>query len=214
MKPLTGVIADHGAHLVDVRRIFRHDFRREPACDGRFDQSLDALLLRHRDALFPLLARLRRRLARRVADDDAVEAIGMALGKPERGGAAHRQTGEVRLLDRQGVEQAERIGKQRVVGIAARRRVGAAVAALVVAQHAVRILQRRRLLVPHRQRGRERIGEDKARYVFWRGVRAVDLIIDGDAVRFDFHVGYPVCAFIAAKNPRGARRALAVLASA
>ena len=79
---------------------------------------------------------LRRRLAGRVADDDAIEAVGMALGEAERGGAAHGQAGEVRLLDRQRVHQTERIGKQRIERIAAGRHVGAAVAALVVAQHA------------------------------------------------------------------------------
>ena len=44
--------------------------------------------------------------------DDAIEAVGMALGEAERGGAAHGQAGEVRLLDRQRVHQTERIGKQ------------------------------------------------------------------------------------------------------
>ena len=38
----------------------------------------------------------------------------MALGKAKRGGAAHRQAGEMRLLDRERIEQAERIGKQRI----------------------------------------------------------------------------------------------------
>ena len=202
--------ADHGADFVDVRRILRQDFRRHPARNGWLDQRLDALFLRHRDALFPLLARLRRRLARRIADDNAVETVGMTLGKSERGGAAHRQAGKMRLLDRQRVEKPQRVGKQRIVGIAPRRCVGRAVAALVVAQHAVGILQRRRLLIPHRQRGRERIGENQA----WRIVRSVDLIIDGNAVGFDFHIGFLAWSFIVEGNLRAGRRALAAPASA
>ena len=60
----------------------------------------------------------------------------MPLGKAKRGGAAHGQAGEMRFLDRQRVHQTERIGEQRIERIAAGRHVGAAVAALVVAQDA------------------------------------------------------------------------------
>src|SRR6516225_2368863 len=64
--------ADHLAHLVEVRRIGLDGLRRKPARESRLDQRLHALLLRDHDALFPLLAAGRRRLARRVADDSAV----------------------------------------------------------------------------------------------------------------------------------------------
>ena len=43
----------------------------------------------------------------------------------------------------------ERIIEERIEGVASGRRVRAAVAALVIAQHAKAILKRRRLLVPH-----------------------------------------------------------------
>ena len=102
---------------------------------GRLDQSFHALVLGDHNALFPLLTALRRRLARRVANNDAVETVGMFFGKAERGRSAHRQAGEMRFLDRKGIEKAERIGEKRVERIAAGRRLGSAVAALVVAQH-------------------------------------------------------------------------------
>ena len=63
----------------------------------------------------------------------------------------------MRFVDSKRVHQRQRIVEQRVEGIAPRRRIAAAVAALIVAQHAKRIGQRRRLLVPHRQRGGQRI---------------------------------------------------------
>ena len=54
--------------------------------------------------LFPLLRALWCRLARRIADDNAVEAFGMTLGEAERGCAAHGEPGEMRLVDVQGVK--------------------------------------------------------------------------------------------------------------
>src|SRR6185437_6722832 len=107
----------------------------------RFDQRVDALALRNGYTFLPLLRALWCRLAGRVADNDAVEALGMALGEAERGRAAHGEPGEMRLVDMQGIKQAEGVRQQRVERVAASRRVGAAMAALIVAQHAVGTLQ-------------------------------------------------------------------------
>ena len=79
----------------------------------------------------------------------------MALREPKRGHAAHREAGEMRALDRQCVEQRERVRNQRIEAVAAGGRVGPAMAALVVAQDAERSLQFPGLLVPHRYVGRE-----------------------------------------------------------
>src|SRR6516225_8834498 len=107
----------------------------------------------------------------------------MPLGETKRGGAAHRQAGESRFRNAERVHQRERIVKERVEGVAAGRRVSATMAALIVAQYAKAILQRRRLPVPHGERSRERIRKNKPR----RALGAVDLVIDGDTVGFDFH---------------------------
>jgi len=104
--------------------------------------------------------------------------------EPKRGGAAHRQAGEGSFGNAERIHQRQRIVKQCIEGVAASRSFGFAMAALIVAQHAKATLQRRRLFVPHRQRGSERIGENEPR----RPLRAVDLVIDGNPVRFDFHV--------------------------
>ncbi len=66
---------------------------------------------------------------------DTVETIGIALCKTQRGRAAHRKTAEMCLFDRQRIEERQRVVKERVVRIAACRRIGAAVAALIVAQY-------------------------------------------------------------------------------
>src|SRR5262249_61812838 len=71
--------ADHLAHLVEVRRIGLDGLRRKPARESRLDQRLHALPLRDYDALLPLLAAGRRRLARRGADDNAVEPVPMFM---------------------------------------------------------------------------------------------------------------------------------------
>ena len=63
------------------------------------------------------------------------EAVRTALGQAERGGAAHRQAGKMRFVDSKRVHQRQRIVEQRVETIAPRRRIAAAVAALIVAQH-------------------------------------------------------------------------------
>ncbi len=97
--------ADHRAHLVEMGRVLCDRLGRKPARNGRLDQRLDTLFLCHRDPLFPLLARLRRRLAGQVADDDPVNTIGKMFGEAERGRAAHRQAGEVGFLDRQSIHQ-------------------------------------------------------------------------------------------------------------
>src|ERR1051326_3683773 len=99
MKPLTGVARNMARTLSRCGGVSAQGSRRKPRPAGGLDQSVDALLLRHRDALFPLLARLWRRLARRVADNDAIEPIRGAFGAPQRGGAAHRQARNVRLGD-------------------------------------------------------------------------------------------------------------------
>src|SRR5262252_7737896 len=52
-----------------------------------------------------------------------------------------------------------------------------------VAPPAVSALQRRRLLVPHRDRGGERVGEDEP----GRALRPVDHVVEIDAVRLDAH---------------------------
>ena len=73
-----------------------------------------------------------------VADDDVVDAVGMKLGERERGRSAHGQADEMGALDFERIEQGHRIGDELRIGVAARRRLGSAMAALVVAQHAER----------------------------------------------------------------------------
>jgi hypothetical protein len=91
------------------------------------------LLLRNHDALLPLLRARGRRLARRIADDDPVEPVGMLLRQAERGRAAHGQAGEMRLLDRERVHQGDHVGQQQLEAVAPGGRVGTAVPTLVVA---------------------------------------------------------------------------------
>ena len=119
----------------------------------------------------------------RVADDDAVETVGMALREAEPGGAAHREAGEMRALDRQRIEQGDRVRQQGVEAVAAGRRFGLAMAALVVAQDAERAPQFPGLLVPHAHVGRERIAEHEP----GRALGAVDLIVERDAVCLHLH---------------------------
>ncbi len=118
--------ADHLAYLVDVRRIGFHHFGRKPARDRGLDQRLHALLLRDDDALVPLLAARRGRLARRIADDDLLQPLRVLQRQAERGGATH---GEPRL--------------------------GSAVAALIISEHAEATAELTCLLIPHAQIGRE-----------------------------------------------------------
>jgi hypothetical protein len=122
-------------------------------------------------------------LAWRVADDHPIEPIRMLLRQAERGGAAHGQAGEMRFSYCERIHQRERIGDQQVEGVAASRRLGRAVPALIVAQHAERTPEFARLLLPHRQIGRERVAQDEP----GRAVGPVHLVIDGDAVGLDLH---------------------------
>src|SRR5262252_3935080 len=89
----------------------------------------------------------------------------------------------MRLVDCERIHQRERVGDEQVEGVAAGRCVAGAVPALIVAQHAERTAELACLLIPHGQIGRERIAQDEP----GRAFRTVELIIDGDAVRFDLH---------------------------
>ena len=175
--------ADHLAQRLEMRRVFCHRLGRKPARDRRVDGRFHALRLRDGDAFLPLLGGDRRRHAGRVAHDDAIDAIRVQLGEAERGRAAHREAREVRAPNRERVEQPDGVGDERIEGIAASRRIGPAMAALIVAHHAVLRLERRRLLVPHGARGAERVGEDDARRPFG----ALDRAAHVDAVRLDAH---------------------------
>jgi hypothetical protein len=97
--------------------------------------------------------------------------------------SSHGDAAEMRAFDRQRVHQRDHIVGQRRERVFPRGRVGAAVATLVITQDAEFVLQRRRLIVPHRQIGDQRIGEDDPRRAF----RPVDLIVEADAVGVDFH---------------------------
>ena len=114
---------------------------------------------------------------------DVVDPVGMKLGERERRGAAHGQPDEMGAGDLERIEQGQRIGDELRVGVAARRRLGRAVAALVVAQHAERRLEVRHLEVPHGDIGGERIAEHDP----GRAFRPIDLAVEGDAVRLDPH---------------------------
>src|SRR5262245_51850959 len=107
----------------------------------------------------------------------------MGFRQAQRGGAAHGQACEMRLLDPERVHQRDGVVEQRGEAVAAGGRVGAAVPALIVAQHAVSLLERTRLLVPHRQIGGERVAEHEP----GRALGPVHLVVDVDAVGLDLH---------------------------
>src|SRR5262245_2295449 len=111
----------------------------------------------------------------------------MGFRQAERGGAAHGQPREMRLLDPEPVHQREGVVEQRREAVAAGGSVGAAVPALIVAQDAILLLELIRLLVPHRQIGGERVAEDEP----GRALRPVHLVVDVDAVGLDLHRHYP-----------------------
>src|SRR3546814_20215811 len=89
--------------------------------------------------------------------------------------AALREAAEMRPLDAEMVEQPDRIGGQRLDRIGAGRRVGAAVAAAVVADDAEVPLERLPLRVPHVQVGAQRVGQQKRRTVGTAGPPMVQL---------------------------------------
>jgi len=100
----------------------------------------------------------------------------------ERHHAAHRESAEMALRDAEHVENAHGIGHQHVERIVALRRRRAAVAARVVAQHAVATFERVRKLVPHRQVGREPMREHHP-----GPAPAVDATVKGRSVACDLH---------------------------
>src|SRR5258708_27195276 len=85
-------------------------------------------------------------------------------------------------------EEGERVRYQCRIGIAARGRIRAAVAALVIAQQAERTAKIGRLRVTHGKVGGERIAEDEP----GRTRGALDLAVEGDAVCLDAHGPSPV----------------------
>ena len=89
----------------------------------------------------------------------------------------------MRPLDFERIEQSHHIGDQQIETVRPFRRIGAAMAALVVAQHVEMIAQRRGLLVPHRKIRHQRVGEHHP----GRALASVDLAVEGDSVGFDLH---------------------------
>ena len=75
----------------------------------------------------------------------------MGLRQAERGGASHGQPGEMGLRDTESIHQRNRIGNQQPEGVAAGRRLAAAVPALVISQHPERPSELARLLRPTSQ---------------------------------------------------------------
>src|SRR5690606_38216229 len=85
------------------------------------------------------------------------------------------------------VEQRDRIVDQHRKGIRPGRRPGPAMAALVVAQYAVAVLQQRRLLVPERQVVAQRMAEGDP----GRAFLALHLAVEIDPVDPDLHGSAP-----------------------
>ena len=77
-----------------------------------------------------------------------LSSLGMLLGQSEGGCAAHRQAGKMRLVDCERVHQREHVVHEQLECVTAAGRFGAAVAALVVAEHAECTLELARLILP------------------------------------------------------------------
>ena len=107
----------------------------------------------------------------------------MFFGQSDRGHAAHGEPDEMAPLDLEGIEQRHRIADQQIEGVSPLRRVGPAMAAVVVAQDVEVVAQQLGLLIPHGKIGGERIGEHQPGCA----IASVDPAMEGDSVGFDFH---------------------------
>ncbi len=110
----------------------------------------------------------------------------------------------MRALDLEGIEQGDDVFDQRVEFVGAFGRVGFAVAALIVAKDLETLAKRRRLLVPHRKIGRERIGKRHP----GRAPFPVELAVELNAVGLDSH------GFKPSRNRSRAPKALRATSSA
>ena len=174
---------DHRPHRVDDVLVLLAERRGEPAADRRLHERLHPLRLRRLDALLPERLGLGRDTARRVAERQAQE-------RPRRGErqrladhAAHRQADPVRARDAERVQQRAGVVGQLRQRVGAARRVGTAVPARVVAQHAIAGGQRLHLRLPHRQIGGQRVAQ---RHHGGAG-RAIEGVVHADAVGGDLH---------------------------
>ena len=148
-------LEDHLAHPLDHDRGLGAERLGEPALDHAVGERRHALLARDLDALVPEVLRLHVAGGRAQGQAAQPGPVRGAQQLPDH--AAFGEAAEVRALDAEAVEQAERVVDQGLEAVGARRRRAAAVAAAVVAQHPVALRQRRQLRVPHLEPGAERV---------------------------------------------------------
>ena len=159
--------------------------RWKPALHGRFQQRRHAISLRDRDPLLPLPGAFPATTGPGLSQSTMLAESGrMLLRQAHAGGAAHRHTAPVRALNAERIHQGDDIGDESVEAIAARRRLGFAMAALVVPQDTEPVGEVGGLPVPHVQIGGERIREHEP----GRPIGTADPAIESDAVGLDLHL--------------------------
>ena len=87
-EPIDRRRKNHRAHLGNSGRIGGIDLGRKPSLQRRLGNNRHAAVFCHTNPLLPLLGACRRRCTGKIANNHAIDAIGMLLGKTESGRAA------------------------------------------------------------------------------------------------------------------------------
>ena len=172
-------VQDHLAHPLDHDAGLGAKGLGEPALDHRIGERRHAALVRDLDALVPEVLRLHVAGGRAQRQADQPLAVPGAQHLPDH--AALGQAAEMRALDAERIEQADRVGGQQLDAVGPRGRSALAMATAVVAQRPVALGERRHLRVPHLEPGAERVAEQH----HGRIRRPFQLVADGDAVGVD-----------------------------
>ena len=150
-------LQQHPADPVDRRGRRGPEPRREPALEHRRGDRLHAARADGRGALGPKLRRSEQRGGR--AQHEPIDALGRLAREPHAHHPAQRDAAQRHALELEAVEQREQVPAEVGDRVRASRSGRAAVPAVVVAQHAEALGERRRLVVPHRERRAERAAE-------------------------------------------------------
>ncbi len=157
---------EHVGNALGLIRMGRRELRSEPARDGSItqaDHGCFAVTLDHLDARIPHFRPAD--LRRSVTHHQLVQPVVGVDAKPLADQPAHGQAAEMRLLNRQTIEQRQHIPAQLLDAVLSGRYQRLTMPAGVVAQHTKVPSEDRHLGVPHVQISAQRVGQHQHRRI-------------------------------------------------